>query len=110
MAINKDRIVKLINNRAVPGQPAAAAGRCPAMTRHLPGYAYDVDDAKKLLGEAGHRRRLRDRTVRHEHRSQPAHRPGDPAGSGGDRHQGARSSRWPRPMSLPPAAKRAARR
>ena len=28
---------------------------------------------------------------------QPAHRPGDPAGSGGDRHQGRRSSRSTRP-------------
>ena len=53
MAINKDRIVKLINNRAVTANQALP----PAMPGYNPGnkgYPYDPDGAKKLLAEAGH--------------------------------------------------------
>jgi oligopeptide transport system substrate-binding protein len=52
MAINKDRIVRLINNRAAPASQALP----PAMPGYNPdnkGYAYDPDGAKKLLAEAG---------------------------------------------------------
>ena len=53
MAINRDRIVRLINNRAVPtGQVLP-----PAMPGHDPdnkGFAHDVEGAKKLLATAGH--------------------------------------------------------
>ncbi len=52
MAINKDRIVKLINNRAVTANQALP----PAMPGYNPGnkgYPYDPDGAKKLLAEAG---------------------------------------------------------
>nr|WMC98812.1 ABC transporter substrate-binding protein [Aminobacter aminovorans] len=53
MAINKDRIVKLINNRAVPAnQPLPPS--MPGYDKAFAGYAYDVDKAKALLGEAGH--------------------------------------------------------
>ena len=51
MAINKQRIVQIINNRAVPAnQPLHR--RCRAMTKAW-GYAYDVEGAKAKLKEAG---------------------------------------------------------
>ncbi len=52
MAINKERIVRLINNRAAPASQALP----PAMPGYNPdnkGYAYDPEGAKKLLAEAG---------------------------------------------------------
>ena len=52
MAINKERIVKLINGRAVPATQALP----PAMPGYNPdnkGYAYDPEKAKALLAEAG---------------------------------------------------------
>ncbi|MET0941360.1 MAG: ABC transporter substrate-binding protein [Mesorhizobium sp.] len=53
MAINKDRIVQLINNRAVPAnQPLPPS--MPAYDKNYKGYAYDVEKAKALIAEAGH--------------------------------------------------------
>ena len=52
MAINKDRIVRLINNRGVPATQALP----PTMPGYNPdnkGYAFDPEGAKKLLKEAG---------------------------------------------------------
>lgn len=52
MAINKQRIVRLINNRATPATQILP----PAMPAYNPdnkGYAYNPEAAKKLLAEAG---------------------------------------------------------
>lgn len=52
MAINKERIVQLINNRAVPAnQPLPPA--MPGYDTSYKGYAYDVEGAKAKLKEAG---------------------------------------------------------
>ena len=48
MAINKDRIVRIINNRAVPAnQPLPPS--MPGYAKDYKGYAYDPAKAKKLL-------------------------------------------------------------
>ncbi|KAA0700847.1 ABC transporter substrate-binding protein [Neorhizobium sp. P12A] len=52
MAINKDRIIRIINGRAVPANqvlPPLMAG----YDKDYKGYAYDVAKAKALLAEAG---------------------------------------------------------
>jgi peptide/nickel transport system substrate-binding protein/oligopeptide transport system substrate-binding protein len=52
MAINKDRIVQVINNRAVPAnQPLPPS--MPGYDKSFKGYVYDVDAAKAKLKEAG---------------------------------------------------------
>ncbi len=52
MAINKERIVQLINNRAVPAnQPLPPS--MPGYATDYKGYAYDADKAKAVLAEAG---------------------------------------------------------
>jgi ABC-type transport system substrate-binding protein len=52
MAINKDRIVQIINGRAVPAtQPLPPS--MPGYTAGYAGFAYDVEGAKKLLADAG---------------------------------------------------------
>lgn len=52
MAINKERIVRLINNRAVPASQALPPAM-PGYNAENTGYAYDPEGAKKLLVEAG---------------------------------------------------------
>jgi ABC-type transport system substrate-binding protein len=52
MAINKDRIVQIINGRAVPAtQPLPPS--MPGYTAGYAGYAFDPEGARKLLAEAG---------------------------------------------------------
>jgi peptide/nickel transport system substrate-binding protein len=52
MAIDKARIVKIINNRAVPAnQPLPPT--MPGYDKAYTGYAYDVEKAKGLLKQAG---------------------------------------------------------
>jgi len=52
MAINKDRIIRIINGRAVPAnQPLPPT--MPGFAKDYEGYRYDVEGAKKLLAEAG---------------------------------------------------------
>ncbi|QJD16580.1 ABC transporter substrate-binding protein [Paracoccus sanguinis] len=52
MALNKDRIVQMINNRAVPAnQPLPPS--MPGYTADYKGYAFDVEGAKKLMADAG---------------------------------------------------------
>jgi ABC-type transport system substrate-binding protein len=53
MAINKDRIIQVINGRAVPAtQPLPPS--MPGYTKDYKGYAYDQEGAKKLLADAGY--------------------------------------------------------
>ncbi|MBN9070340.1 MAG: ABC transporter substrate-binding protein [Rhizobiales bacterium] len=52
MAINKERIVQLINNRAVPAnQPLPPS--MPGYVKDYKGYPFDPAKAKELLAEAG---------------------------------------------------------
>jgi ABC-type transport system substrate-binding protein len=51
-AVNKDRIIRIINGRAVPAnQPLPPA--MPGYAEEHEGYAYDPEGAKALLAEAG---------------------------------------------------------
>jgi ABC-type transport system substrate-binding protein len=52
MAINKDRIVRIINGRAVPAnQPLPPS--MPGYAKDYKGYPFDPDGAKALLAKAG---------------------------------------------------------
>ena len=52
MAVNKDRIIRIINGRAKPAnQPLPPS--MPGYATDYKGYAYDVEGAKKLMADAG---------------------------------------------------------
>ncbi|WP_378941459.1 ABC transporter substrate-binding protein [Mesorhizobium sp. ANAO-SY3R2] len=52
MAINKDRIVRIINGRAIPAnQPLPPS--MPGYAKDYQGYPHDIEKAKALLAEAG---------------------------------------------------------
>ncbi len=53
MAINKDRIVRLINGRATPATQVLPP-LMPGYDKNYAGYPYDPAKAKALLAEAGH--------------------------------------------------------
>ena len=52
MAINKDRIVRIINGRATPASQVLPP-LMPGYDKAYKGYPYDVEGAKKLMEEAG---------------------------------------------------------
>jgi ABC-type transport system substrate-binding protein len=52
MAINKDRIVRIVNGRATPANQVLPPGM-PGYDTTYKGYPYDVEGAKKLMAEAG---------------------------------------------------------
>ncbi|RWR26197.1 ABC transporter substrate-binding protein [Sinirhodobacter populi] len=53
MALNKERIVQIINGRAVPAnQPLPPS--MPGYAKDYKGYAHDPEGAKKLLADAGY--------------------------------------------------------
>ena len=52
MAVNKDRIVKIINGRATPATQVLPPGIAGYDTAYK-GYPFDVDGAKKLMADAG---------------------------------------------------------
>ncbi|HET7412303.1 MAG TPA: ABC transporter substrate-binding protein, partial [Pararhizobium sp.] len=53
MAINKRRVIQIINGRAIPAQ-GVLPPLMPGYDKDYKGYKYDPDAAKKLLAEAGY--------------------------------------------------------
>jgi len=53
MAIDKQRIIRIINNRAVPAVQVLPP-LMPGYDKEYKGYVFDVAQAKKLLAEAGY--------------------------------------------------------
>ncbi len=53
MAINKERICKIINNRAEPANQPLPPGM-PGYDKNYKGYPYDIEKAKILLKKAGY--------------------------------------------------------
>ncbi|NEI72796.1 ABC transporter substrate-binding protein [Rhizobium lusitanum] len=53
MAVNKDRITRILNGRATPANQILPP-LMPGYDKSFPGFAYDVKKAKALLAEAGY--------------------------------------------------------
>ena len=87
MAINKERIIKIINGRAVPAVQPLPPGDA-GLRQGLQGLCLRRRQGQGADEGGGLRRRRRDRALRLQHRPEPAHRAGDPAGPRRDRHQG----------------------
>ena len=66
MAINKDRIVRIINGRATPASQVLPP-LMPGYDKAYKGYPYDVDGAKKLMDEAGLKDGFEHDALRDEH-------------------------------------------
>ena len=60
----------------------------PGYDKGYKGYRLRPGEGEGAAEGGGLRRRLLDRALRQQHRPEPAHRPGDPAGPGRGRHQG----------------------
>ena len=66
MAINKDRIVRIVNGRATPANQVLPPGM-PGYDKAYKGYPYDVEGAKKLMEEAGLKDGFLDHALCNEH-------------------------------------------
>jgi ABC-type transport system substrate-binding protein len=53
MAINKERIIKIINGRAIPAVQPLPPGM-PGFAKDYKGYPFDVEKAKQLMKDAGY--------------------------------------------------------
>ena len=87
MAINKERITRILNGRATAANQILPP-LMPGYDKTFTGYAYDVEKAKALLAEAGHPEGFE--TVLYSTNTDPQPRiaQADPAGSRRHRHQG----------------------
>jgi hypothetical protein len=87
MAINKDRITRILNGRATPAnQPLPPL--MPGLRQVLHRLCLRRRQGQGIARRGRLCRWLLDRALFDQHRSAAAHRPGDPAGSRGCRRQG----------------------
>jgi ABC-type transport system substrate-binding protein len=108
MAINKDRITRILNGRATPAnQPLPPL--MPGYDKSFTGYAYDVAKAKALLAEAGFADGFRTCFIR----PTPIRSRASPRRSSRISRLSAsrqKSVHWRRQMSSPPVEPKAKRR
>ena len=103
MAINKDRIVRIINNRALPAnQPLPPT--MPGYATDYEGYAYDLEGAKALLAVGGLADGFTTELYVYNIDPNPRIAQAIQQDLAADRHHRRASSRWRRPTSSRPAA------